>query len=261
MPKKYNVGYGECTPQKMDDFSRIISMHLAITQSVLKKHNKLYEPKYHYIDLTAGRGHYPNGIVGSPISFITQTESMNFKPSHAMDLIECEPENMDELKVAIEEEINRNQWKTPNISYHLGEYQNEVPKLLPYVSNEFGLVFIDPSGNIPDFKILNYIATMRPKMEILIYISPTIVKRIFQYTGKRLSDYINIIGKEHWLVRRSFDWDKFNWTFLLGSNSDIFRDYKRIRFFRIESKIGQQIIEKFNYTEKEQVESKQLKFM
>ena len=36
MPKVDNVGYGECTPQKMVDFSSIISMHLAITQAVLK---------------------------------------------------------------------------------------------------------------------------------------------------------------------------------------------------------------------------------
>ena len=119
-------------------------------------------------------------------------------------------------------------------------------------------MFVDPSGDLPDFDILHYIAEMRPKMEILIYLPSTNVKRTYQYTEKRLTDYIESVGKKHWLIRKAIDWDQFKWTFLLGSNApDLFKDYKGIDFYRLESRQGQNILEKLNLTEKEQIESKQ----
>jgi hypothetical protein len=131
--------------------------------------------------------------------------------------------------------------------------------LLEQSYNEFGLIFVDPSGDLPDFECLKYIAEMRPKMEILIYIASTNVKRTFQFTEKRLADYIESVGKSNWLIRKPISWDKFKWTFLLGSNTSLFKDYKSIGFYRLESHQGQRILEKLNLTEKEQIESKQYK--
>lgn len=261
MPKIDNVGYGDCTERKMDDFSKIVAMHLAITQAVLKKNIRLYPQSYRYIDLTSGKGYSPNGVKGSPIAFLEQAEHEKFELPYRADLIECEPKNMGELKSAIAEAKNRIKWVASDINFHLGRYQDEIKKLLPIRNNnEFGLVFVDHSGDMPDFQVLHYISEMRPKMEILIYLSSTNVKRIYQHTEKRLTDYIDSIGKKYWLVRKPISWDQFKWTFLLGSNApSLFRDYSRIDFYRLETKRGQQILEELNLTEKEQFEAKQPK--
>ncbi len=258
MPKTDDVGYGDCTAKKMTDFSRIVRMHLSITQAVLRKNSNLYPQYYRYIDLTAGKGYSPNGVKGSPIAFLEQAENEIFELPYCADFIEYIPKNMAELKDAIGREKIRNSWRTPDIDFYIGIYQDEIKKLLPRKSNrEFGLVFVDPSGEMPDFQVLHFIAEMRPKMEILIYLPSTNVKRTYQYTEKRLKDYIDSIGKKHWLVRKPISWDQFKWTFLLGSNAQsLFGDYKSIDFFRLESQKGQKILEKLNLTEKEQIEVK-----
>jgi three-Cys-motif partner protein len=261
MPKVDNVGYGDCTEKKMEDYSKIIGMHLAITQAVLKKFSHLYPQHYYYIDLTAGKGYSPTGVKGSPIVFLEQAEKRKFALPYSADFIECEPKNMVELKENIEKEKRINGWVTPYINFHLGKYQDEIQKLFSKKSNkEFGLVFVDPSGDMPDFNVLHFIAVMRPKMEILIYLPSTNVKRTYQYTEKRLTDYIGSIGKKYWLIRKPISWDQFKWTFLLGSNApSLFPDYKDIDFFQLESEKGQKILEALNLTEKEQMESKQFR--
>jgi three-Cys-motif partner protein len=260
MPKVDNIGYGDCTPIKIDHFSRIVDWHLKVTQAVLNKHVDDYLQSYRYIELTAGKGYTPDCQKGTPIAFLERVESEEFKIPYRADFIECNPDNINELQIAINRERKKNGWKCTDVHFHCGKYQEEMPKLIGGKSSrEFGLVFIDHSGDLPDFEILHQIAETRPKMEILIYLPSTNVKRIFQYTGKRLKEYIESIGKKYWLVRNPISWDQFKWTFLLGSNapSDLFKDYKSIELYRSDLKRGQSILERLNLTEKEQIESKQ----
>jgi len=263
MPKKNNIGYGECTEIKIKHFSKIVAMHLAITQAVLNK-NSYFPQHYRYIDLTAGKGFSPSdkkgvSIKGSPIAFLEQAESKKFQVPYRADFIECETRNIVELERSIRREKKKNGWAANDLHFHNGTYQTEILSLLSKKSREFGLVFVDPSGNLPDFNCLKRITEMRPKMEILLYIPTTNVKRIHQHTDKRLVDYINSIGKEHWLVRKPISWDQHKWTFLLGSNASLFKDYTDIDFYRLESQRGQKILGKLNLTKQELIESKSYK--
>lgn len=254
MPVVDGVGFGECTKIKIEHFSRIIAMHIAITRAVLNKNCRVYKNRYRYIELTAGPGISPTGEKGSPIAFLEQANLHSRYLQFQADLIENKPENLRKLRTALESEQTDIKTENVDLVFYGGNYQSIIPQLFPQVDFEFGLVFVDPTGKLPDFKTLQYIAKMRPKMEILMYLSSTNIKRVFQYTGKHLEDYLISIGKPYWLIRREIQWDKHQWTFLLGSDTDIFKGYSKIGLYRLNTRIGQAILKRLNYSEKEQME-------
>jgi three-Cys-motif partner protein len=254
MPKHNGIGYGPYTPTKIKHLGTLFEYHMKVTHAVLSKHPE-YLQTYRYIDATAGggdatAGKTPGGVLGSPIVFLERAErlQLNFRA----DLIECEACNIESLKNAVDTAVQVNGWRAPNIHYHQGLYENVILTLLPRVSDrEFGLLYFDPSGNLINFEVVSHAAKMRPKMEILLYLSGTNYKRTYPTTGKFLDDYRDKVGKKHWLIRNPIFRDNHQWTFLLGSNTDLFKDYKRIGFYRLVSDEGQEIWEKLNLTHKQ----------
>lgn len=277
MPKVDDVGHSDYTVPKMEVLSRIFDMHFMITQSVIKKYPS-FRRKYRYIDMTAGKGHVPysdivskvdrihalewsgrslihNGkLLGSPIVFLTVAESEKVQISFRGDLIEANQENYQELCEAIKHHSQINNWPDTNtkVFLHNNKYENTIPELFTSRDDkELGLVFIDPSGNKPHLETLKYITQMRPKMELLLYLAATNIKREFGYTNRYLSDYMREIGKDYWLIKKPTKGDKFQWTFLLGSNSDIFKDYKKIDFLRLDSAEAQKFFPILELTTKQ----------
>jgi three-Cys-motif partner protein len=262
MPIVDGIGFGECTQIKIQHLSKIIGMHLAITQAVLNKYPDLYYPHYRYVDLTAGKGFTPDGIKGSPLVFLEQAESDKCQVSSQADFIECQAKNIQELEMAIEQHVSQLSTRKSTVTFYPSRYQDVIRKLFPTINaKELGLAFVDPTGDPPDFEALRYLASMRPKMEILAYLSSTNIKRLFQHTDKKLSDYIGLVGKRYWMIRNPISWDQFKWTFLLGSNSNLFKNYKAVDFFRLDTVRGKEILERLNLTEKERVELYQPKLL
>lgn len=250
MPKIDDVGFSDTTPAKMERLRGIFAMHLAITQAVLEK-NPRFSRKYHYLDMTSGKGSYPDGTEGSPIVFLENSRAEKFRIPFRADFIEQNHKNLKELESSVEVRG----WTGDNLHFHAGDYRRIVRAIYSSViENELGLAFIDPSGDLPDFDTLRFIAEMRPRMEILIYISSTNVKRVEQYTKKILADYLSKIPKSNWLISTPLATDKFKWIFLLASNSDVFKDYKKIGFYRLDSKYGEELFAKVNLTEKQRNE-------
>jgi three-Cys-motif partner protein len=261
MPIENGVGYGEYTGVKIDHLSTIVAMHLAITQAVIKKHASYFEPEYRYVDLTAGKGSTPDGTMGSPIVFLTKANNSKFDIPFQADLIEREPKNIEELKKIISARSN-DFLKQGKVYYHPDNYEKVIPNLFKTKKDfELGLVYVDPTGtkDLPDINTLAFISKMRPRMEILFYLSATGVKRQFQQTHKLLEDFLNATGKQHWLIRKPIKGDKHQWTFLLGSNSDLFKPHKSIRsyFYLLNSPEGQQVFEKMNLSQEQRTEHRQ----
>jgi three-Cys-motif partner protein len=251
MPIENGVGYGELTALKIEHLSKIMGMHLAITQAVLNKFPH-FNQQYRFIDMTAGKGINPNDVSGSPIVFLEQVFSEAFRLPFRADFIERSEKNLEELKTNIEKVLPQSASNHHELNFMLGNYEEVIPKLLAFQNTkEFGLIFVDPSGEVPDFETLKFIAQKRPKMEILIYLAATNVKRVHHFTEKLLSDHMMHIGKKHWLIRKPIPWDSHKWTFLLGSNTSIFKDYKKIDFLRLDSDEAQDFFPKLNLTKKQ----------
>jgi three-Cys-motif partner protein len=250
MPKQDGIGYGEQTSTKISHLSKIVGMHLNVTHSVLRK-NPYFKQKYRYIDITAGKGFTPDGNIGSPIIFLQQAES-TLGLSYRADFIECLECNFTNLQANIKDEFIKNGWEARNIYFHHGKYEDIIPSILQKEdSKELGLVYVDHSGEPPDLATLQYITRLRPRMDILIYIPATNIKRIFPVSGRMLSDYMREIGKVNWLIRKPIKGDRHQWTFLLGSNSDLFENYKSIEFYKLESEEAQKFFPKLNLSKKQ----------
>jgi three-Cys-motif partner protein len=251
------IGFGKYTGKKIEHFSKILGMHMAITREVIKKNQFRFERIYHYFDLTAGQGKTPDGNQGSPLVFLDKVCELEFDIPFTANLIEHDPTNYTELVSSVSAHPlygdNRQ-----NINFYAGDYEIAVRSLFRTTRvNQLGLFFVDHTGTLPSFDTLSFVGQVRPRMEILIYLPATNVKRLYGKTSKLLSDYLDDIGKSHWLIREPFKGDSHQWTFLLGSNWDKFPRYKSIKFYRLDSDEGKRIFRQMNLSKEQRFEEDQ----
>lgn len=262
MPKNNNIGFSNCTPDKQDGLNKFLKLHFRIVQAVLKNSkNKTYSafPKYVYVDTNAGDGANQHYGEGSPVIFLRA--AFQAKIPFKAYFIERESANVQSLQ-----KIVKSFGAQSDVEIIEGDNKEILPKVVENIQIEsrrkavFGLVYKDPNGE-PNLDLLNGVSRKLEKVDLLIRVPTRVLKRKAnapQCDASRLFDFIHKIKKEHWLIRDTFVFDRsHDWTFLFGANFKT-GDWKKERFYSLDSEEGQRILERLNYTKKELLELKQM---
>ncbi len=256
------IGSSKCTQDKQDGFERIISLHVKIISDVMKnfQRNKwYYPPRYQFIDTNAGDGLHPFYGEGSPVIFLKAVEAQGI-PYHG-HFIEKDTQNAEQLSCVVQKLEFPN-----NYTIYNGDHTqviSQVVKTVPH--NSFGMVYMDPNG-LPSLGVLQFVANQLPKLEILIRVPTRVLKRVRlspKCDGYSLLELIQKTPKSAWLIRDTYELDTHqDWTFLLGSNytsksKRSFMEWKKQRFYGLQTEEGQAILHRLNYTkaEKEQFQT------
>lgn len=238
MPVMNGLGYGAQTDEKQDHFRKILSLHMDIVQSIR------FAKGYTFIDMNAGCGRY-NGIEGSPCIFIQERNRLS-KPNRGIFIESC-GNHASCLKAIVGDE--------PDVFIHNEDHGDALRRFKNKLPIGFGMIYHDPSGQVPNFELLSEISNYSAfrRVDIMIYLSATNIKRI-RTSGrcdgaKCLEDYIPTINKKSWIIREGSG--KHQWTFLIGSNWVSFPDWKKLGFYRLEDSRGSSIMNRLNHTSSE----------
>jgi len=234
------------TPQKNEDFRFFLRTHIKITDYTLRR-NIWADPSYHYFDITAGPGKGEYGP-GSPVIFCEEIKSINRQ--YQATFIEYDEKKCQELRLNLTPYADNR----GHLTIHCGDHHSVLGEYIRTKhAKDYGLLFDDPTGQIPSFDLLAKFAEYYPRIDILIYVAPTNIKRQYQSrlcsNDLRLEDFIKQIPKAYWLIRKPQG--RHQWTFLLGTNWDSFPCFKSRGFYHKDSEQGQEIFNRINYTKDE----------
>ena len=275
MPKHRDLGYGRFTADKAQAFRAILQMQMIIARAVIQKISLKYTPlPYLYLDLTAGPGYSDphRRIKGSPLIFLELANQPlpigrskdKFKAPVPFEAYFFEKDAA--FAAQLETEIAPFQASSycQGLTVHCADYTDPTTGACRLWTTpqkyRYGLIYVDPSGDLPDFDTLACLAERFPRVEILIHIAAAIVKRRSQAHNipERLVDLIGKIPKPHWLIRKARRGDKHQWTFLMGTgDNELFKGLKREQFHPVDSPEGRRILEQLNYTQQELFERRQ----
>lgn len=258
MPIHNDVGTSTATKDKQEGFEVVISTLLSIVKQIFK--NKGRGGYFYYIDACAGPGYNHNlGIPGSPILFIKTAEEIGI-PCRAF-FIEKNDENRKELENKIKDlgTLEYVNWETWN-----GDYGDVIPEILKTPENvpewAYGLLYFDPT-HLKDLKwdiirdVYDEPCKYR-KLDLLIHVSATMSKRVINSptTAKyynNIKNEMSGIRKEEKIIRDFVPYDNWHYTFIFGTNYANIKEWKKHRFFRINTLEGERIIAQATLAEPE----------
>jgi hypothetical protein len=238
------------TPTKHEHFKKLLGMHVDIVYRTILKY--AWRPSiYQYIDLNAGAGRvvYEDGMQGitsglrAVLKLYYMQESVPPLAYRAY-LIDNYSPNCDSLRThwAIKD--------NPDVTVYCENNQEAIQRIV-IPRNSLGLVCSDSNTLMGDLDIFDRLAARSEfdKMDFLIYLSASNYKRDQHANGREyLLDRLARI-KSHWYVQEPYD--KHQKTFLLGSDWDGFKEWRKLKFAPLHSDAGREYMERINLTGKE----------
>lgn len=244
MPVISGVGFSQATPDKQHGLRKILEMHMKITESVMKKHDWV-DPTYIYVDAYCGDGSPHSGVDPSPVVFVRSLKNTTLK-NFKIWFIDKNPANIASLKTKFKSIPSYLNIECKDSVTYVSELARKHVR-----SNSFGLLYIDPN-TVPDLSMLKNCSGLMPRIDFLIRMNCTAGKRIL--SKLRVSDIIDATDKKIWLIRRPLTGDRWQWTFLFGTNYSEIKAWESEGFYRIDSLKGKEYLDYFEYTAKEKEE-------
>lgn len=247
MPKENGIGFSEWTKEKQEIFRSLARINLMMWSAVLNKNGAYFRGNFTYFDITAGNGMHPEYGLGSPLIYIDELRD-NFSKPWVVHLFELNYTNATQL----EETVNKRY--PPRTKDNVFIYNGDNAVLLDSWINKSknkvpGLLYCDPTGEVPPFRLLSRFSCIWESIDLLVAFSATNKKRERCRFGRcELKEDISSIYKKNILIREPFG--KHQWTFFYMTNGPL-PVWERQGLHPLNSKRGQEIFNKLNYTNKE----------
>lgn len=248
MPVDNGIGHSSATPDKQIGFGAFLGQHMNIVRAVLNKHPYYYR-NFIYIDANAGSGsNMQEGCDGSPVIFLKTAQAVDVPyEAHFIDNVEGNTQAL----AAATSWVNHKQIYT-------GQQEDIVPQIVeryrPIKNKVYGMIYTDPN-NLPNFDMLADVSRTMPKLDIMIRMSATINKRVSGSKAQKdsapridLGEELIKINKEAWIIRDARPGDKFQWTFLFGTNYANMKAWHKYDFHRLDEERGALIFQRLNLT-------------
>lgn len=241
--KRSSQGQSLVTEDKARGFGKAFAINLRIFQSRFA--DKSWARYFHF-DLNAGSGYNDEAdCIGSPLAFLSAV--------HRLEVTNYRAFFVDISRDAVSELLKRPEIASDERSFVMhgdnAEFVRAIPSIIEAAGDKahmaIGSVLVDDNGTGIPIHELAALAAVCPRLDLFINITATGLKRAFQTRQLRLTDIITGIEKQHWLIREPLG--QFQWTMLLGRNVQV-NDHRAEGFYHLESKQGQQALERCNYT-------------
>ena len=248
MPINGSVGQSDYTKVKQHHFSVIVSTFLTAAKGMLTRNRGDHEQYFLYVDLYAGSGENMDNVPGSPIIFHEAA-----KKAQICTLPILVEENEYSVKQLQDKlfSVGANYFKIKNTN---NEDFVEMMIKQPVRKSTYGLVYLDPNG-IPNFELLRRLSEVRQyyKLDFLINCPATAIKRAIGNVKckqqSRLFEELKTIKKTNWMIREPIG--KWQWTFIIGTNWNDPPQFKKHKFWPIDSAEGQKIVKYLSYNKQE----------
>ena len=239
MPITNGIGHSKHTENKQIGLGALLVQHISIVKSVLNK-CPYYPQTYQYIDLNSGdgvneeKGADGEKLDGSPVIFLKKIDGQMKYYGH---FIELEEVNTFYLRTRTS--------FTNSHTIYTGDSREILPGIIRTLdAKSYGLIYADPNG-LPYFDLLGTVSEKLPKMDILIRYPAASAKR----NGRSLEAGLKSVKKSYWIVQEPEG--KHQWTFLLGTNFDKYKAWRKYGFHRVDSEDGKAVFERLSLTKDE----------
>lgn len=264
MPLEYAAGISGNSPLKQQNYRTILTAQMHMVLAMMRRHTWIC-PRYLHIDLNAGPGQYSDGMLGSPLiaADICQQLSIAFSSW----CIEKEAATYAHLLQGFQARYPEKHASLFTVSEHArfrlvhDDAAHALSCLMHVIEGHprwnnlnaiYGMIYTDHNG-LPNFPLLAQCAEWFARVDILMHVPATVIKRCFyspaNQLDKRLNDLMNGIKKDYWLVREPHN--HFQWTFVLGTNWDDFPEFAKIGLYRTDSQRGRSILKKLSLNAKD----------